>query len=173
MPKIILIQNIYPDSGSLFRVLNYALNTEFTGGYGLDPDRAYRQMSLIKTVYHKTEGTQLLHWIMSFSTDESYRLDIDEMLAYGHWASQQLGTFQTVYGMHTDSHYFHIHFVTNTVNFDTGLRYSDGRAAFWRIRNALQAEFPNSDVGLYVSYPLSTVNKYMEAEDNDGFLRIG
>ena len=151
MPKIILIQNDYPDSGALLRVLNYALNTAMIGGYGLDPNRAYHQMGLIKSVYHKAEGTQLLHWILSFSTDESYRLDMDEMLAYGYWASQLFGSYQTAYGLHTDSHHFHIHFVTNTICFDTGLRYSDGRAAFWRIRNALQAEFPCSDVGIYTS----------------------
>ena len=172
MPKIILIQNNYPDSGALLRVLNYALNTEMIGGYGLDPNRAYRQMSLIKNAYHKAEGTQLLHWVLSFSTDEALRLDNDEMFAYGHFASQLFGPYQTAYGLHTDSHHFHIHFVTNTINFDTGLRYSDGRAAFWRIRNALQAEFPRSDVGIYISFPLSSVNRYYEAEDKNEFLRI-
>ena len=172
MPNLILIQNVYPDPDSLSRVLNYALNTELIGGYGLNPEYAYRQMSLVKGVYHKTEGTQLLHWIISFSTDESYCLDMDEMLAYGHWACQLFGPYQTAYGLHTDSHHFHIHFVTNAVNFDTGLRYSDGRSAFWRIRNALQAEFPRSDVGIYISFPLSSVNRYYEAEDRNEFLRV-
>lgn len=172
MPNIILIQNDYPDAGALLRVLNYALNTEMIGGYGLDPNRAYRQMCLIKSTYHKTEGKQLIHWILSFSTEESYRLGMDELFAYGHWASQQFGIYQTAYGLHTDSHHFHIHFVTNTICFDTGLRYSDGRAVFWRMRSALQAEFPCSDVGVYTSFPLSSVNRYYEAEDRNEFLRI-
>lgn len=172
MPNIILIQNDYFGSGALLRALNYALNTEIIGGYGLDPSRAYRQMSLVKEAYHKSEGTQLLHWIVSFSTDESCRLDMDEMLAYGHWASQQFGPYQTAYGLHSDTLHFHLHMVTNTICFDTGLRYSDGRAAFWRIRNALQAEFPRSDVGIYISFPLSSVNRYYEAEDESEFLRI-
>jgi len=173
MPHLILIQNDYPDSGALLRVLNYALNSDLIGGYGLSPENAYHQMSLVKAAYHKTDGNQLLHWILSFSTSEACRLDMDEMLAYGYWVSHLFGAYQTAYALHSNSRNFHLHLVTNTINFDTGLRYSDGRAAFWRIRNALQREFPRSDVGIYVSYPLSDINRYMEADADSEFLRIG
>ena len=173
MPNIILIHNEYPDSGALLRVLNYALRSDVLGGYAIDPTCAYGQMMMIKKAYHKTEGTQLLHFIISFSTQEAYRITIDEMLDVGFRVAQQLGSFQTAYGLHSDTYHFHLHMVTNTVSFETGLRYSDGRAAFWRIRNVLQEEFPQSDVGIYQSFPLSDYNRYLEADRSNQFLRIG
>lgn len=173
MPSLILIRNEYPDSGALLRVLNYALRSEFIGGYGVAPTRAYRQMMMVKHAYHKTDGPQLLHFIISFSSADAYRLTMDEMFDFGLWASQQLAEFQTVYALHSDTRHFHLHFVSNTVSFLDGHRYCDGLSPFWKLRHNLQQVFPRAEVGLYQSFPRSNCNQYMDAEDRNEFLRIG
>ena len=172
MPNIILIENSYPDTGSLLRVLNYALRSGDMGGYALDPACAYRQMSMVKSAYHKADGPQLLHFIISFSTADAYRMTMDEMLYIGFFAAQQFSSFQVAYALHSDTHHFHLHLVMNTVSYADGHRYADGRAGFWKLQDALQKLFPHSYVGLYKSFPLSSVNRYMEAEDSNEFLRI-
>lgn len=172
MPNIILIQNEYFDSESLLHVLNYVLDSDTVGGYALSTNHAYRQMMMVKNAYHKTEGAQLIHFIISFSTNDAYRMTIDEMLNVGYWAAQQLGNFQVAYALHTDTCHFHLHLVVNTVSYEDGRRYSDGMGYFWKLQNELRYLFPKSDVGLYKSYPLSSVNKYMEAEEDNSFLRI-
>ena len=173
MPKIILIRNDYPDQTALLNVLNYAMRSQDYGGYALDPDKAYRQMMLVKSAYHKEDGTQLLHFIISFSTAEAYRLDMNEMLDVGLWAAQHFTGFQSVYALHSDTRHFHLHIVVNTVSFEDGHRYSDGLVTFWKLKRSLQDRFPRSDVGVYHSHPRSNINQYMDDEDRDAFLRIG
>lgn len=53
MPKIVLIENNYPTSESLYRVLNYVLRSDLIGGYALDPVHAYRQMMMLKKLIIK------------------------------------------------------------------------------------------------------------------------
>lgn len=173
MPHLVLIQNDYPNNKALLNVLNYALRSGDMGGYAIDPSCAYRQMMMVKKAHHKTEGSQLKHFIISFSFDESCRMTMDEMLNIGFVAGQHFDSYQVAYALHSDTHHFHLHLVMNTVSYETGLRYADGRAGFWRLKQELQRLFPKSDVGLYVSYPLSSVNRYLEADANNEFLRIG
>ncbi len=173
MPKIILIRNDYPDNHALLSVLNYAMRSQFYDGYALDPDRAYRQMMMVKNAYHKVDGVQLLHFIISFSDYEACILDMNEMLDVGWWAAQYFKGFQSVYALHSDTRYFHLHIVVNTVRFEDGHRYSDGDLTFWAMKKGLQEQFRKSDVGVYRSYPRSNVNQYIDDEDRDSFLRIG
>ena len=67
MPNILVVRNTYPDLPALKRVLRYVDKTQFLGGYAVDPDFAFDQMRLVKEAYHKTEGVQLKHFIVSFS----------------------------------------------------------------------------------------------------------
>lgn len=173
MPKIILIENDYPNSDSLYRVLNYVLRSDLIGGYALDPAHAYRQMMMVKNAYHKTDGAQLLHFVISYASKEAYQLSMDEMLHLGFLAAQQFGNFQAAYALHCDTCHFHLHIVLNTISYEDGHRYADGLAGFWKLKCVLQQIFQKSDVGMYRSYPYSSVNRYMEDEEHDAFLRIG
>ena len=68
MPNLILVRNEYQDYRALRRVLAYVLRSNYYGGYGIDPDQAYRQMVLVKEAYHKRTGVQLKHFFLTFST---------------------------------------------------------------------------------------------------------
>ena len=173
MPNLILIENEYPDEDALLHVLNYVLRSDLYGGYAVDPIQAYRQMVMVKNVYHKREGKQLLHFIVSFTTSEAYRVTIDEVLALGFHIAELFGEYQTVYAVHMDGSHIHIHMVMNSISFVDGHRYRDGLVGFWKVRSELEQLFPRSDVGLYRSFPLSNCNRYLEADANKQFLRIG
>ncbi len=171
MPNIILVQNNYQDQGSLRRTLNYILHSDITGGYAIDPNHAFQQMCLVKRAFHKEDGVQLKHFIISFSNRDLYGLDFDEILDLGFWVGQIFHEYQMVYAVHTNTIHVHLHIVMNTVSFLNGGKYSDGRVGFLKLRAELQKLFPKSNVGLFWSDPQSEVNRYSYSE-GDYLLRI-
>ena len=128
MPNLLIVRNSYLDFGSVQRLLNYVLRTSFYGGYAIDPEQAYDQMRLVKEAYHKTEGVQLKHFLLTFSHEEMMHLDFKDLLELGFQVGKVLERYQIVYCIHLDSDYIHMHFVMNTVSFEDGKKYSDGLA---------------------------------------------
>lgn len=142
MPNLLIVRNSYPDLGSVQRLLNYVLRTPFYGGYAIDPENAFNQMRLVKEAYHKTEGVQLKHFLLTFSHEEMIRLDFKELLELGFQVGKVLERYQIVYCIHLDSDHIHMHFVMNTVSFEDGKKYSDGLVGFQRVKDFLEKRFP-------------------------------
>ena len=142
MPNLLIVRNSYPDLESVQRLLNYVLRTSFYGGYAIDPEQAYDQMRLVKEAYHKTEGVQLKHFLLTFSHEEMMRLDFKDLLELGFQVGKVLERYQIVYCIHLDSDYIHMHFVMNTVSFEDGKKYSDGLVGFQRVKDFLEKRFP-------------------------------
>ena len=142
MPNLLIVRNSYPDLESVQRLLNYVLRTSFYGGYAIDPEYAFDQMRLVKEAYHKTEGVQLKHFLLTFSHEEMMHLDFKDLLELGFQVGKVLERYQIVYCIHLDSDYIHMHFVMNTVSFEDGKKYSDGLVGFQRIKDFLEKRFP-------------------------------
>lgn len=142
MPNILIVRNSYLDLESVQRLLNYVLRTSFYGGYAIDPEQAYDQMRLVKEAYHKTEGVQLKHFLLTFSHEEMMHLDFKDLLELGFQVGKVLERYQIVYCIHLDSDYIHMHFVMNTVSFEDGKKYSDGLVGFQRVKDFLEKRFP-------------------------------
>ena len=172
MSNIILIENTYPDSASLSSVLNYIFRSGIIGGYALDPQNAYHQMMMVKRAFHKEDGVQLKHFVVSFSTAEMYRYDTDDLLRLGFEIGQLFQEYQLAYAIHYDTEHIHLHCVMNTVSFVDGHKYSGGLSLFWALRKKLERRFPRSDVGIYRSLPNSSLNRYSNTNE-DYLLRIG
>ena len=142
MPNLLIVRNSYPDLESVQRLLNDVLRTSFYGGYAIDPEQAYDQMRLVKEAYHKTEGVQLKHFLLTFSHEEMMHLDFKDLLELGFQVGKVLERYQIVYCIHLDSDYIHMHFVMNTVSFEDGKKYSDGLVGFQRVKDFLEKRFP-------------------------------
>lgn len=159
MPNVIIINQDYYDAISLKNVTNYVKRLGIFGGYALDPSHAFDQMILVKRKFHKTNGIQLKHFLISFSNSEMYRLDFDDLLNIGFQTGVLFAEYQMVYGVHYDTAHFHLHVAMNTVSFVDGHKYSDGLAVFWKLKSWLQQMFPKSLVNVYYSIP-NTVNEF-------------
>lgn len=157
--------------GSLCRVLDYVLRADLIGGYAIDPTNAFRQMRFVKKAFHKEEGVELKHFIISFTSSELCRIDFDDILKLGFWIGEIFAEHQMIYAIHVDTRHVHLHVVMNTVSFIDGHKYNDGNVGFMRLRSKLQEKFPMSDIGLYWSDPRSEVNKYSYLGENH-ILRI-
>lgn len=163
MPNVIMVRNEYPDDRSLQNVLEYVLRSSYCGGYGIDPDIALKQMRFVKESYHKSSGVQLKHFIISFTNHEMLYLDFQDLLNLGFRVGQHLGEYQLVYGIHIDSEHTHLHFAMNTVSFLDGHKFADGLLPFRRLCSLLSELFPESQVHLCQTGPLSRENPYTPA----------
>ncbi len=151
MPNIVLVQNEYKDTDALQKVIDYALRGSIIGGYGIDPNYAFNQMYCIKSVFHKTDGVQLKHFIISFCNRELLSLDFNDLLSVGFRTGTFFKEYQLVYGIHLDTQHVHMHCVMNTVSFRDGHKFCDGLKAFYGLCCFLNKEYPN--LHTYLRHP--------------------
>ena len=166
MPNIVLIQNEYLDLSAMYRVITSATKSGIIGGYALDPNHAFLQMKMVKECFHKTDGVLLHHFLITFSTRETFRITVDDMLDIGFQIGKMFRDFQLVYGVHFDTDHLHLHLVMNTVSFVDGHKYAQGLTGFWDMKQMLQKRFPKSDIGIYRSFPNSLCNQYSYSNDD-------
>lgn len=89
---------------------------------------------MVKHIYHKEKGEQVKHRIVSFSEWElvNYR-DAEQ---FGYEVARAYGeNYQTVYAVHQDKVHVHVHFIINTVAYNTGKRFDWGPAEYTWLRH--------------------------------------
>lgn len=110
------------------RAITYILHPQktqyhLTAGLNCNTSTAYEEFVLTKQNYKKENGRQYIHFIQSFSpldkaTPETIKEIADKLLQHKIFKG-----FQAVYAVHTDKPHLHTHFIVNTVNTDTGLKW--------------------------------------------------
>ncbi len=113
------------------RVISYIQNPVKTsphliGGYNCDPNNAFNQFVMSKRNYNKETGRQYIHFTQSFApydkvTPEDVKTIADELVQMDFFKG-----FEIVYAVHTDRPHLHTHFVVNSVNAETGLKWKQG-----------------------------------------------
>ena len=98
------------------------------GGLGVDYENfqnAIEQFKITKSVYHKEDKRQVLHMVVSFDDGREKSLqesDIEE-LSYqiGRLLSRE--SYQIIWGIHRNTGHTHIHYIINSVSYETGEKY--------------------------------------------------
>lgn len=90
------------------------------GGINCVPDRAMEQMMLTKRLWEKTGGRTYKHFTQNFAPGEStpeevHRIGMELAERMKPWEG-----FEVIVVTHTDKHYWHNHFIVNSVNFHDG-----------------------------------------------------
>ena len=160
MPNLILVRNEYQDYRALYRVLDYVLRSNLCGGYGIDPNKAYEQMLLVKEAYHKRTGVQLKHFFLTFSDQEMIYLSFQDILNIGFEIGKYFEEYQMAYAIHLDSNHTHLHFVMNATSFLDGHKYSDGLSKFNALCRYMRERFPKFEVHLFQSGHYSIDDPY-------------
>ncbi len=114
--------------GAMKRVLDYITNPAKTehhliDGHNCDINNAYHQFVLTKRHFGKETGRQYIHFTQSFApydkvTPEDVKSIADELMQMDAFKG-----FQIAYAVHTDKDHLHTHFIVNTVNAETGLKW--------------------------------------------------
>ncbi len=137
----------YSDHDILEKVIRYITDPckaiqGLIGGFNLLPLSAefiIEQMEIVKIVWHKTEGKQIRHFIVSFA----YWENVSEIEAYRlayYLAAYYADRYQIVYAVHEDKPNVHIHFIVNTVSYKDGLMYAEGKDDYTRLQEYIFCE---------------------------------
>ncbi len=143
----------YHDDNSIHDVLSYIMDptktpSRYIGGIGIDPLHAEFEMVTLSQLYAQDKGVRLRHMILAFEEKELWpkrknSLYFANCIAF-QVASFYGGNYQIVYAVHEDTKRVHIHFVMNTTNYMTGLKYEGKKAdlcAFIQYVNNILEQF--------------------------------
>lgn len=114
--------------GAMKRVLEYIMNAAKTephliGGYNCDYKNAYHQFVLTKRNFNKETGRQYIHFTQSFAPYDKVTPEDVKEIADKLVLMEAFNGFQIAYAVHTDRDHLHTHFVINSVNSETGLKW--------------------------------------------------
>ncbi|WP_286147556.1 relaxase/mobilization nuclease domain-containing protein [Neopoerus faecalis] len=148
MPCLKIVPESYVNSDALDCLVHKYIypKSHTIGGLSVDPAHAAEQMKLVKKLWLKEDGCQLLHFILAFNPWESERIkSAGELmpLAYevcGYFAID----FQVIFGIHFGkTGLWHIHFVVNSVSFATGERLLRKNSIYLSYKYHIQSCLPD------------------------------
>lgn len=117
----------------------------------IEPDECIKQMKYIKMIWGKTKGRQIRHFILSFSHQNEY-ISPEELIQLGKEIAIYYELYyQTIWAIHTRPNY-HIHFAVNTVSYQDGRMYREGREDLERLAEYIRGLLPDSVGELKYSY---------------------
>lgn len=134
----------------LFFLIRYICDKEKTedkliSGKNCDPANAYSEMYLTKQNFRKLDGRQYCHFIQSFSPKD--KVTPEQAHEIGRRLMEefaQFDGFEIVMATHRNRGHIHNHFVINSVNAVTGLKWEQGAQDLYRLK-----EFSNRLCGEY------------------------
>lgn len=104
-------------------------NKKYVSGINCLPETAFKEMSIVKKQYNKTNGILGFHAYQSFkgcevTSDEAHEIGI--RLAEELWGDR----FQVIVATHTNTKNVHNHFFINSVSFVDGKKYYDNKVNY-------------------------------------------
>lgn len=98
---------------------------DYTGGYNFnlyDVDSIAAQFKYVKQHFHKSDSSQLIHFIISFPYNELK--SVNKAREFADFICRKYSyTYQIFYAIHNKQNNLHIHFVVNTISFVDGKRF--------------------------------------------------
>lgn len=116
-------------------VIDYATNKDktenkkYVSGINCLPETAYKEMSIVKRQYNKTNGILGFHAYQSF---RGYEVTSDEAHEIGLRLAEELwgDRFQVIVSTHLNTKNIHNHFFINSVSFVDGKKYYDNKTNY-------------------------------------------
>ena len=128
--KVVNTTGKYRDDESYNNLINYILDPQKTKGkyYGsfaiADCHNAAMEMDILSRAAHKDDGVKLRHFIIGFDRRKVSATQPELALALANEIAAYYGEeYQIVFAVHVKPDTLHVHFVMNTVNYITGLKY--------------------------------------------------
>lgn len=128
---------------NLKSVLNYCqLDVKTTregrkliSGVNCLPSSVYNEMMNTKLQYRKNSGKMFYHLVQSFSPNENITPEKAHELAV-EFEEKNFKGYEVLVATHVDVDHVHSHFVINSVNAGTGLKYHADRENLFRLRES-------------------------------------
>lgn len=148
MPCLKIVPESYMNADALDRLIHGYIffKSKSYGGLSVDPAHAAEQMKLVKQLWYKENGSQLLHFILAFSPWESERIkSAGELMPLAYdICSYFAENYQIIFGVHySKAGLWHIHFVVNSVSFTTGNRLLRKNSTYQALKYHIQSCLPD------------------------------
>ena len=109
-------------------VFNYVMwdkktNFKLITGINCRPSSAFDEMMVTKNLFNKTEGRQFKHFIHSYHSKEDISPELAHEISLKLLEHEKFKGFQILAATHVDTDHIHTHFVINSVNMETGLKW--------------------------------------------------
>lgn len=154
MAELKEISGSYDNPEALGNVLKYIVNFQkilYGSVYGgaVDPEHALQQIQILKECYGKTEGRRIRHFVLSFGPKD--RIDEDDAIFLCREIALYCGArFQCVCGTHFNTNNWHLHFMTNTVSYLDGRRYSASYSFLNELKTLILGYYPKLKIFTHV-----------------------
>lgn len=156
---------ISEDKGN--RAINYITRDDKTSaklitGINCSPESALNEMMLTKKMFNKNEGRQFIHFVHSFHDHEDISPELAHEISLKLIEQKRFKGFEILAATHTDEDHLHTHFILNTVNSETGMKWQQSIKevkALIEFSNRLCEEY-----GLKYSYSNKKKKSYKKSE---------
>lgn len=117
------------------RAINYITKDNKTAAYlttgvncSSNPETVFDEMMITKHLHNKTDGRQFIHFTHSYSSKESNLTpELAHEISLKLVEQERFKGFQILVSTHIDKEHLHTHFILNTVNEETGLKWQQSR----------------------------------------------
>ena len=137
MAVIKIVSGKYQNKGAVEKTIRYVTGNNnnapenkvlSVGGLGVDYENfqnAIDQFKITKSVYHKEDKRQVLHMVVSFDDKREKSLQETDIEELGYQIGKLLSreSYQTIWGIHGNTDHVHIHYIINSVSYETGKKY--------------------------------------------------
>ncbi|MGI6383302.1 MAG: relaxase/mobilization nuclease domain-containing protein [Tissierellaceae bacterium] len=153
------------------RVLDYVsqknkTNSKLITGINCNPSSAFDDMMMVKMLHNNTGGRQFKHFVHSYSKyEDDLTPEMAHEISLKLLEHEKFKGFQILASTHVDEDHLHTHFVINSVNMETGLKWQHSTKDMEEIRaysNQLCKEY-----GLSHSFVNTKTNKYNKSKSMD------
>lgn len=156
MPYLELMNESYLNMDAVENVVQYIIRGSLYVGSATcstDPLECISQMKYIKALWGKNRGRQIRHSILSFSHQDEYVQMNDLIRLGGQIASYYDLNYQTIWAIHiSPGGNYHIHFAFNTVSYQDGRMYREGREDLGRLAQYIRELLPDTVGELRYNY---------------------
>lgn len=147
---------------TLKKCINYVndkskTRSDLIGGYGVDKTSVFEDMMLIKLLHRKQDGRQHIHFVCSYETKNTITIDTVKIIAT-EIGSYFGGGYQINWATHLDTDHYHTHFVLNTVNVYTGLKYSQSRSDMKKFKQFVNQVFESHSLTLIEDFEIYDID---------------
>lgn len=113
-------------------------------GINCNAETAFDEMVITKKMYRKETGRQFIHFTHSYHDKENITPELAHEISLKLIDQDRFKGFQILVATHVDKAHLHTHFILNTVNLETGMKWQQSnkeRDELIRYSNKLCAEY--------------------------------
>ncbi len=128
---------------------------EYWHTLGVSSENAYLDMVLLKQIYCQLNGRQYLHWVLSHDCDVPIEVANNVAVEVLHLLA---GKYQAICATHTNTDHLHTHYIINTINVQTGKKFSESISDMIKFREQINR--------ILMEHGLNTVGEIEEVSED-------